>query len=123
MKFSFKVIICVSLLAVLLSACAKVDTGIKGKVVLGRCTGEQIATDCFEQGVYAGSLTIYDKDFNKIKSVKTKGNGSFLIALDPGTYFIHPENSGDFPMAADFKVVVTQGRLAEMTIYYDTGVR
>jgi len=36
------------------------------------------------------------------------------IALDPGTYFIHPVNNGSFPMAGDFQVVVTEGEVAEL---------
>jgi hypothetical protein len=107
----------------LLSACGKIDTGIKGKMVLAKCTGTDIATDCVAQSIYASSLTIYDENITKIKTVKSNGDGTFLIALKPGTYFIHPENSGKFPMAADFKVVVTKGKLDELTIYYDTGLR
>ena len=111
------------LFAFLLAACGKVDTGIQGKILLASCAGTEIATDCVGQATYSSSLTIYDQDLTKIKNVKTSGDGTFVIALKPGTYFVHPENNGKFPMAADFKVVVTKGKLTELTIYYDTGLR
>lgn len=123
MKFSVRIVVLLSLFAFLLTACEKVDTGIEGKVLLASCQGEQIATDCVGQSTYSSTLTIYNASLSKIKSVKTLGDGTFIIALKPGIYFIHPENNGKFPMAADFKVVVTKGELVKLTIYYDTGLR
>jgi hypothetical protein len=90
------------LLAFLLTACGKVNTGIQGKILLARCTGTEIATDCVGQTTYSSTLTIYDHDLTKIKNVKTMGDGTFVVTLKPGTYFVHPENDGKFPMAADF---------------------
>ena len=109
----------------LLSACGKVTTGIQGKVVLAKCTGDQIATNCTAQSTYAASLTLFNDKVEKIKTYRTKGDGTFLIALKPGTYFVHPEpaTQGQFPLAADFKVVVTKGKVTDLTIYYDTGER
>ena len=125
MKFLIKFGLFLFSFAFLLAACGKVDTGIQGKVVLAKCTGSQIATDCTAQSTYAASLTIYDDKFVKIKIYKTKGDGTFLIGLKAGTYYVRPEpqTQGKFPMAADFKVVVTEGKLTDLTIYYDTGER
>ncbi len=123
MKSSFRLILGLTLLVIFLSACGKVETGIQGKMLLGRCMGEQIAENCVKQTFYVGSLTIYDQDVKKVKTVKSKGDGTFIVALKPGNYFIHPENDGGFPMAADFKVMVKQGELTELTIYYDLGIR
>jgi len=123
MKFVCKVAAFLLIGAIFLAACGPVETGIKGQVFLAKCTGSEIATDCTGVIQYAATLDIYNQDVVKIKSVRTAGDGTFVIGLKPGTYFIHPENNGDFPMAADFKVVVTQGQLAELTIYYDDGVR
>jgi hypothetical protein len=107
----------------LLAACGKTNTGIKGQTVLAKCTGTEIATNCAPQEPYPATLVIYDSNMNKIKSVRSAGDGTFLIELDPGTYFIHPDNTGKFPIAADFKVVVKKGTLTELMIYYDTGIR
>ncbi len=112
-------------LAFLLAACGKVTTGIQGKVVLATCTGVKIATDCTAQSTFEGNITIFNENLEKLKTYRTQGDGTFVIGLKPGTYYVHPEPpvQGQFPMAADFKVVVTQGKLTELTIYYDTGVR
>jgi hypothetical protein len=125
MKLFGKIILVVFSAVFLLSACGKPATGIQGKVVLARCTGEKVATDCTAESVYSASLTLYNDKLEKLKTYKTRGDGTFVIGLKPGTYYVHPQpqTAGQFPMAADFKVVVTQGQLTDLTIYYDTGQR
>lgn len=110
-------------IAFFLTACGKIETGIRGQVFLATCTGSEIATNCVGQTLYPATLTVYNQDLKQVKSVKTAGDGTFIAALKPGTYFVHPENNGKFPVAADFKVVVTKGKLTELTVYYDTGLR
>ncbi len=125
MKFFSKFALLFCVLPLLLAACRKVTTGIEGKVVLAKCTGEQIATDCTAQSIFEASLTIYNQNLQELKTYRTKGDGTFVIGLKPGTYYVHPvpPTQGQFPMAADFKVVVSQGKLTDLTIYYDTGQR
>ncbi len=125
MKFAGKVALSVLVMLLFLSACRKVNSGIQGKVVLAYCTGADIATDCTPRSTYAASLTIYNDKMVVLGTYKTKGDGTFLIPLKPGTYYVHPEPEvrGSFPMASDFKVVVDQGKIPEMTIYYDMGQR
>jgi hypothetical protein len=125
MKLLIKSGLVILALALLLSACETPTTGIQGKVVLAKCTGEQVATDCTAISTYAASLTLYNDKLNKLKTYKTKGDGTFEVALKPGTYYIHPEPAepGKFPIAADFKVVVTKDKMTNLTIYYDTGLR
>jgi hypothetical protein len=124
MKSSTRIIAVLFVFIVLLSACGnKITTGIKGQTVLASCTGADIATSCTGREPYPATLTIYDQNMTKLKSIKSSGDGIFLVALEPGTYFIHPENTGKFPIAADFKVVVTKGKLTDLTVYYDTGLR
>lgn len=112
-------------LVLVLSACGKPSTGIQGKVVLANCTGSQVATNCTALSIYSASLTIYNDKLESLKTYKTRGDGTFAIALKPGTYYVHPlpAEPGKFPMAADFKVVVTKDKLTDLTIYYDTGLR
>lgn len=107
----------------LLPACNKVKTGIKGQVFLSDCYGEEVAVDCTAIEPYKAILTIYDADLVMLKTVETEDDGTFITALDPGTYFIHPQNTGLFPIAADFRVDVTDGVVLELTIHYDTGER
>jgi hypothetical protein len=114
-------------LALFLAACggktAGIDTGITGETYLSVCTGADIAVDCTNINPYATKLDILDENMVFLQTVETEEDGTFIIALDPGTYYIHPQNDGFFPIAADFRVVVTHGELAEMVISYDIGER
>jgi hypothetical protein len=125
MKSFYRIVLFALLLAAMLTACGKGANGIQGKVILGRCTGDQVAQNCTAKSTFSATLAIYDSNVKQIKTVETKGDGSFTIPLKPGTYLINPQppEKGKFPMAADFKVVVKQGEWTELTIYYDTGER
>lgn len=123
MKHTTKLMFLGIVFVLALSACSNITTGIRGQSFLADCTGSEIAVDCTSTMPFATSLTIYDENLVVVKTVKTKKDGSFAIALDPGTYFIHPVNNGSFPMAGDFQVVVTEGEVVELTIQYDTGMR
>jgi hypothetical protein len=110
----------------LLAACgSKLDpnTGIKGTVYLASCTGSEVATNCTASLPFQVKLDIYDQNLKKIDTITTNQNGTFQVPLKPGMYFIHPQNNGKYPIAADFRVTVVAGKLADLTIYYDTGVR
>ena len=121
-KFAFVLLA----LILLLPACNKVETGIQGQVFLATCTGGvngEIAVDCTNLQPFEATLTIYDENVIVVKTVDTKSDGTFIVELAPGTYYIHPQNNGGFPKAADFQVVVTDGEVVELTIQYDTGMR
>jgi len=123
MKRLTKLVLVLLALVLLLPACNKIDTGIQGQVFLANCTGEEIAVDCTNIEPFEAILTVYDENVVVLQTVETKKDGTFVIALEPGTYYIHPQNNGDFPRAADFQVVVTEGEVVELTIQYDTGMR
>lgn len=125
MKFAGKIALIFLALAFVLSACGKSTTGIQGKVVLATCTGQDIATDCTATGTYSATIEIFNDKLVKIKTIQTKGDGTFQVALDPGTYYIHPVPpvAHKFPQASDFKVIVAEGKMPDLTIYYDTGDR
>jgi hypothetical protein len=114
-------------LTLFLAACGgktgSIDTGITGETYLSVCTGADIAVDCTNINPFATKLDILDENMVLLKTVETEADGTFTIALDPGTYYIHPQNNGAFPIAADFRVVVTKGELAQMVISYDVGER
>jgi hypothetical protein len=120
-KFAF---ICLAF-TFLISACGQSNTGIQGKVVLANCTGQEIAVDCTAVGTYSATLEIYNDKLVKIKTVQTRGDGTFQVALKAGTYYIHPVApvAHKFPQASDFKVVVAQGEMPDLTVYYDNGDR
>ncbi len=125
MKLAGKIVLIFLALTFLLSACGNSNTGIKGKVVLANCTGQEIAVDCTAIGTYAATLEIFNDNLVKIKTIQTKGDGTFQVALKAGTYYIHPVApvAHQFPQASDFKVVVGQGKMPDLIVYYDTGDR
>ncbi len=125
MKLAGKIVLIFLALAFLLSACGNSNTGIKGKVVLANCTGQEIAVDCTAAGTYAATLEIFNDKLVKIKTIQTNGDGTFQVALKAGTYYIHPVPPvpHQFPQASDFKVVVAQGKMPDLTVYYDNGDR
>ncbi len=114
-------------LVLFLAACGgKADdggTGITGQVFLAECEGNQIATDCFSQEPYQATLVIYNAAFEEIARLETEIDGTFVFDLEPGTYFVHPESPGPYPIATDYQVTVVEGERTELTIVYDSGAR
>ncbi|MBI4732435.1 MAG: carboxypeptidase regulatory-like domain-containing protein [Chloroflexi bacterium] len=98
-------------------------TGIKGEVYLAECEGDQIAADCFSQEPYRATLVIYNAAFEEIARVETEADGTFVFDLEPGTYFVHPESPGPYPIANDYQVTVAEGERTELIIIYDSGAR
>lgn len=123
MKRFTKFVFVLLALVLLLPACNKIETGIQGQVFLATCAGSDIAVDCTSTVPYEAVLTVYDENLVVLQTVETDKKGNFAIPLEAGTYYIHPQNTGDFPMAGDFQVVVTDGEVVELTINYDTGIR
>ncbi|MCX7608747.1 MAG: hypothetical protein N2049_05980 [Anaerolineales bacterium] len=98
-------------------------SGIKGQVFLAECQGQQIATDCFSQEPYQATLIIYNAQLQEVARILTQQDGTFELELEPGMYFIHPYSPGTYPIANDYQVVVTEGKMTELTIIYDSGTR
>lgn len=98
-------------------------TGIKGQIFLAECEGDQIAADCFSQEPYQATLIIYNAAFEEVARVETGVDGTFVFDLEPGTYFVHPESPGPYPIATDYQVSVVEGERTEITIIYDSGIR
>ena len=114
-------------LTIFMAACGgKADdggTGIKGEVFLAECEGDQVAVDCFSQEPYQATLVIYNAAFEEIARVETEADGTFVIDLEPGVYFVHPDSPGTYPLATDYQVSVVEGERTELTIIYDSGAR
>ena len=104
-------------------------SGISGRVVAGpTCPVEQFppTSQCAPRPL-AASLRIRRAGTSSVsKLVHSGADGRFRVVLSPGTYIIHalPENGSPFPRPpADSRVRVRRGRLAHVTISYDTGIR
>ena len=70
MKFIAKFILVILALALFLSSCETPTTGIKGKVVLAKCTGSQVATKCTALSIYSASLTLYNDKLERLKPIR-----------------------------------------------------
>ncbi len=98
-------------------------TGIKGQVFLAECQGSEVATDCFSQEPYQATLVVYNAKFEEVAKILTKTDGTFEFEIETGVYFIHPYSPSQYPIAPDYKVVVTEGQMTELTVIYDSGAR
>ncbi|MFH2103809.1 MAG: carboxypeptidase-like regulatory domain-containing protein [Chloroflexota bacterium] len=123
-----KKLVSLVLLALFLVACgpspADIGTsGIEGQVVLGECQGNQIGMECFETQPYQAIIVVLDQTGQEVTSFETDEDGAFRVALDPGTYILHPTSPGPFPVALDRIVTIVEGGFVEINILYDSGVR
>lgn len=106
------------------------NSGIEGEAVLGPvCPGPQPeegprATECADQP-YQANFTILDEQNNVIANFQTGEDGSFKVALAPGTYDIVPitDPAEVFPQAETQTVTVEEGAFTEVRIMFDTGIR
>lgn len=105
------------------SVSAAIDSGIRGQVQLGpTCPVETRDVPCVTP--YAAVLVILDSDQREVARVTSATDGSFEVALAPGSYTVTPTPGGDpFPVASPQAVSVTAGRYTEIEINYDTGIR
>lgn len=127
------VLVVLVVLVALVAACSSLDasplpsvpldSGIRGRVQLGpTCPVETRDVPCVTP--YAAVLVILDADQREVARVTSDANGTFEVALGPGTYTLAPTPGGDpFPSAAPQAVSVTQGAYTEVEINYDTGIR
>jgi len=98
-------------------------TGIKGQVFLAECQGPEVATDCFSQEPYQATLIVYNSNFEEVARILTKTDGTFEFEIEAGEYYIHPYSPAQYPIAPDYRVVVSEGQMTELTVIYDSGVR
>lgn len=55
---------------------------------------------------------------------QTDENGAFKIALAPGDYILHPDESVNvMPYTAEQTFVVLAGQFTQLSVTYDSGIR
>lgn len=101
------------------------NSGIKGFVKMGPiCPVQKPGDKNCEDTPVKTDITIKDKKENEIKSFKTSDDGSFSVSLSPGNYVIYA--NPDVNVLGTLKpeyVTVEEGKLSEVTIRIDTGIR
>ncbi len=107
------------------SAAIDIGTGIEGQVVLSPGCGGPVkegGQGCPDKP-YQTTLQVKDESGNIVSQAESDANGNFKVSLAPGTYVLRPETAGKFPIATDTTVTVTQGKLTQVTIKLDSGMR
>jgi hypothetical protein len=114
------------ILLALLAGCsttptATTDSGIQGKAIYGpTCPVEQAGgPPC--QRPYSGEIVIRQGD-RTVTSVRSAADGTFRVALAPGTYTITSAGTG-LPFVKAFDVTVQPHAFATATVMFDSGIR
>jgi hypothetical protein len=99
-------------------------SGVRGVVLIGpTCPGATRASPCTEP--YVAELVFLDAD-DQVRARVTSGpDGTFEVALPPGTYLVQPVSPSEdpFPFGKAISVTVGEEEYTEVGIDYDTGIR
>lgn len=102
-------------------------TGLRGVALAGPvCPVERNPPDpgCAPRPVAGAEITIRDAAGQVSAMIATGPDGSFLVELPAGTYTVEPVAvEGLMGTAAPVSVEVIAGRVTEVTLAYDTGIR
>jgi hypothetical protein len=105
---------------------AATTSGIGGRASSGPVCpvvkpGEQ---GCDPRSVQGAVLVIRDASGKEVAKTATDGSGLFRLAVPAGSYTVEPQPvEGLMGTAPAVSVTVTAGRLANVVIDYDTGIR
>ncbi len=101
------------------------NSGIEGTVTEGpMCPGPvQVGANTCPNKPYPTTITILSSNNTEIAHLQTDTAGNFKIALEPGTYILHPAPGNPLPRAGDQTVEVTAEQYTQVNIIYDTGMR
>jgi hypothetical protein len=110
-----------------LAACAATvttsatDSGIQGKAIYGPTCPVQRVGGPSCQRPYGGQIYVTAKDGIAV-IVRSKSDGSFRVALAPGTYTVSSGNQG-LPIVKPFDVTVDPHTFTTITVMFDSGIR
>jgi hypothetical protein len=66
---------------------------------------------------------VLDASGQVVTQFTTDSEGRFNVALQPGSYTLHPISSGKYPTASDQDIQIAPGQYLTVTINYDSGLR
>ena len=101
------------------------QAGIRGLVTLGPlCPVVRTDQPCPDEP-YEATLLVFDASSHQVASVQSSADGTFSVALAPGTYRIAPQSPAGSPLprAPEVNVVVPTGAWVVVDVKYDTGIR
>jgi hypothetical protein len=100
------------------------DSGIQGTALIGpACPGPvQVDNPCPDQP-YQGVLILLDAAGNIAAEIQTNQDGSFQVALPPGTYRITTAPGKMLPVSPAEEIRVEPGQYTAVQISFDSGMR
>lgn len=104
------------------------ETGVRGTVIAGpTCpvVSDPPDPDCADRPVAGAVLVIVDGTGGEVARVTSAEDGSFAVALAPGSYRVVPQPvDGLMGIAAEVEIRVEVGEPSgELVVAYDTGIR
>jgi hypothetical protein len=101
------------------------SSGIKGVVLRGPLAGGPLVEGRPSEAPFKAKFFVDDTDGNRVAEFDSDDEGRFELDLPPGDYVIVPEpNAPVFrPAEQPQAVTVPEGRVVELTLRYDTGMR
>jgi len=105
---------------------ATAASGIRGKATAGPvCPVERVPPDaaCQPRPVIGAVVVVEDASGREVGRATTGSDGTYRVAVPPGTYTVRPEKTvGIMRAPAPQPVTVTKG-LTVLDLAYDTGIR
>jgi hypothetical protein len=87
------------------------------------CPVVQLGSEC-PDAPYAAVLVVEDERGREVARTESRADGSFRVALSPGTYQIVPQpGESGLPWAQPVPFTVVAGEWARVDIAYDSGIR
>jgi hypothetical protein len=99
-------------------------SGIRGLALVGpQCPVVTAESPCPDEPFH-GTIQVLDASGAVVADGRTGDDGSFEIALEPGTYVVTAElEAGSPPFVKPVDVTVEAGTFAEVNVTIDTGIR
>lgn len=100
----------------------RLDSGLRGRVVIDNCAGPQRADDDCGRP-YDARLKIRRVSTGRIVArVRSGDDGRFVVGLNPGRYKVIPVSFAPYPRAEPQRVVIRQGCIKRIVIRYESGL-
>ncbi len=101
------------------------DSGVRGTALIGpTCPVERDPPDpaCADRP-YQGSFVVETTAGARVASFSTAADGSYSVALDPGTYVIELAAPAFLPSMSPVTVTVVEDAYATLDLSLDSGIR
>ena len=96
---------------------------LEGYVHIGpTCPVVREGEDCDDRP-HEATMDIVDAGGAVIATVQSDATGRFSVTLAPGAYRLVPKIDGSFPSAGEQEFVIEAGRITQIDVAYDSGIR